>query len=363
LHQVQCNPSADINLILGANGAGKTSVLEAIFCLSRGRSFRANSLQALIQDSQQSFIVRAGLQSDIPHQLALQIQKSSSETPFLAKIDGEKVKTLVELSYLLPTVILDPAIHKLIEDGPKERRRFIDWGVFHVEPQFMQHWRRYRRALKQRNAGLKTQLSDSELQVWTDMLLESGLFIDRARKQYLQALGPVITALASDLLQTEVKLSYRSGWVKDLDYAQALEKSHERERNQQTTVVGPHRADLMIQVGSEIITTADSGETDSSSTKFHKARQRVSRGQQKLIAASLILAQAKHFRATQEFPPILLIDDPFAELDNTHCMRLLQEIQNIQAQSFITALNPLDHPIFHQAQRFMVEDGGLRSLD
>ncbi|MBT8141287.1 MAG: AAA family ATPase, partial [Gammaproteobacteria bacterium] len=134
LNQIQFKPSSSINLILGANGAGKTSILEAIFCLSRGRSFRANSLLKLIQDHQPAFVLRTKLESEITHQLALQVSRDGSSANTLAKIDGEVTNSLAELSRLLPSIIIDPSIHKLIEDGPKGRRQYLDWGVFHVEP-------------------------------------------------------------------------------------------------------------------------------------------------------------------------------------------------------------------------------------
>jgi len=361
LDQVFLHPSPTINLFLGANGAGKTSVLEAIFCLSRGRSFRANSLNKLIQDETKSFVVRAKLQTDIKQQLALQATRDSSGSSYLAKIDGESIKSLVELSRLLPAIIIDPAIHKLIEDGPKLRRQFIDWGVFHVEPQFINEWKRYQQALKQRNAGLKKGIPYSQLSTWTRILIESGTIIDELRKTYIQELSVDISDFAADLLDSELKLAYRSGWAKDYSFTEALERSQEREQKVGLTVVGPHRADLIIQVG-DLVLNSEEEESDqfdneklSRKNQFHRVQQRVSRGQQKLIASSLMLAQVKHFRDSHQVSPLLLIDDPFAELDNQHSNRLLEKIESLQAQTFITALNPLSHPVFDKATKFHVE--------
>ena len=361
LSQVQLSPSPTLNVILGSNGAGKTSVLEAIFCLSRGRSFRANSLIKLIQDSQSSFIVRAKLSSDITRQLAIQASRGNATPNYQAKIDGESIKSLAELSRVLPAIIIDPAIHKLIEDGPSLRRQYLDWGVFHVEPQFMHEWRRYQQALKQRNAGLKKGITSYQLTIWTSILLESGLFIDKCRKNYIESLIPEVSSIASNLLDAEIKLSYRSGWPKDLSFSDALEKSSAREKKVGLTVVGPHRADLSIQVGGLTVTPI-SEETEGHSDQkddFHKVQQRVSRGQQKLIASSLILAQAQYFKLTHKISPLLLIDDPFAELDLNHTNRLLVEIEKLKAQTFITTLNPINHPIFEQAKKFHVEHGVL----
>jgi DNA replication and repair protein RecF len=361
IRHLEIKPTSGINLILGPNGAGKTSILESIFCLSRGRSFRANNLVKLIQDAQSSCIVRAKLESDITHQLALQAFRDQSNAKYQAKIDGEPVKSLAELSRILPAIILDPAIHKLIEDGPSLRRQFLDWGVFHVEPQFMQEWRRYQRALKQRNVGLKKGISQNQLQAWTDILITSGLYIDQARKNYIDSLLPNVAQIATELLDTDIKLTYRSGWAKELSFTEAIEKSRQREQKTSLTLVGPHRADLVIQVGDLEITRSEETDTldDSSDEAFYKVQQRVSRGQQKLIAASLILSQALHFKEKHQIPPILLIDDPFAELDTNHSNRLLQEINKLNAQTFITTLNSLDHPIFKNAKKFHVEHGEI----
>lgn len=364
LDQVLLYPSPKINFFLGANGAGKTSILEAIFCLSRGRSFRANTLNKLIQDEVKSFVVRAKLETDINQKIAIQANRDSTGSNYLAKIDGEPVKSLIELSRVLPTIIIDPAIHKLIEDGPKLRRQYIDWGVFHVEPQFIHEWKRYQQALKQRNAGLKKGISHTQLQSWTKILIESGTVIDELRKAYISKLSVDISDFAVDLLDSELKLSYRSGWPKDLSFSEALDKSMSREQRVGLTVVGPHRADLIIQVGDVVLTPEDvSNESlseelvnsDTDKSHFHRVQQRVSRGQQKLIAASLMLAQVKHFRDTHKVSPLLLIDDPFAELDQEHSSRLLDKINSLQAQTFITTLNPLTHPVFDKSTKFHVE--------
>jgi len=365
LDQVLIQPSPSINLFLGSNGAGKTSVLEAIFCLSRGRSFRANSLNKLIQDNSKSFVVRAKLQTDISQTVALQAKRDNTGSNYLAKIDGDSVKSLAELSRLLPVIIIDPAIHKLIEDGPKQRRQFIDWGVFHVEPRFIHEWKRYQQALKQRNAGLKKGIPYSQLQSWTKILIESGTIIDELRKVYIDNLSSEIGSIAKDLLDTELKISYRSGWPKDLNFSEALENTKEREQKVGLTVVGPHRADLIIQVGDLVLTDNFEVDNPDSNTKesslFHKVQQRVSRGQQKLIAACLMLSQAKYFRDTHQVSPILLIDDPFAELDDDRSNRLLKRIKQLDAQTFITTLNPLKHSIFKKAKKFHVEHRNVNS--
>ncbi len=379
LNQATIQPSPGVNLILGENGAGKTSLLEAIFCLSRGRSFRAKRLQNIIQDDQSAFVIRVKLQEEVERVIAMQVSRGTSSqgsenvnSNFLAKIDGMEIKTRVELNRVLPSILLDPAIHKLIEDGPSLRRQFLDWGVFHVEQYFIAQWRRYQKSLKQRNQGLKQGISEDQLQAWNDILLESGNFIHQARQDYLAHIAGLTQEFASELLNKTVKLSYRPGWAQGMTLKEALEKSQNRERQLGTTMVGPHRADLIIQVGGEIVTT-DSGEvedfkvedgselskTQEDNQKLHRARQRVSRGQQKLIASAMMLAQAEHYKQHSGTAPILLIDDPFAELDNRHAAKLLEKIFKLGGQSFITALNPLDHAIFDHSTKFHVEQGKI----
>ena len=134
LHSAAFDFDPQFTLISGANATGKTSVLEAIYVLGRGRSFRTRRLDRLIRRGEQHFVVFGevdALQRIVP------VGVEGSDVGIRAKVGGDKVTSLAELAPLLPVQIIDPEIHRLIEEGPAQRRRFLDWGVFHVEPKFI----------------------------------------------------------------------------------------------------------------------------------------------------------------------------------------------------------------------------------
>src|SRR5262245_13573074 len=152
--------SPELTLITGENGAGKTSILEAVFLLGRGRSFRTRTNERLIRHGQSALTVFGRTHSDPPSAAGIEVSTEGTR----ARINGRNAESLLELSGILPVQVIDPEIHKLIEQGPERRRRWLDWLVFHVEPNFVGHWSRYQRALKQRNAALKAGARD--VAVW-----------------------------------------------------------------------------------------------------------------------------------------------------------------------------------------------------
>ena len=144
--------SPELNLIAGENGAGKTSILEAIFLLGRGRSFRTRSTERLIRHHQPKLTVFGRTDDSPPKRAGVEVAADGGTR---ARIDGANALSLLELTGVLPVQAIDPEIHKLVDQGPERRRRWLDWLVFHVEPTFGLHWARYNRALKQRNAALR----------------------------------------------------------------------------------------------------------------------------------------------------------------------------------------------------------------
>src|SRR5690606_22023780 len=129
------------------------------------------------------------------------------------------------LAELLPVHVLDPGIHGLVEGGPSERRRFLDWGVFHVEHEYLPAWKRYRRILSQRNAALKRRASSAELRPWTDALVAAADAVDKARRRYVADLAPRAEVCAAALLERPLELTYRSGWREGTEFGEALEAS------------------------------------------------------------------------------------------------------------------------------------------
>ena len=340
------------NLITGDNGAGKTSLLEALHVLGRGNSWRVLPAQ-LARDGTQAW------------QVAGQIVDPSGAPPDLLKLTwrdreiaieyGEGELALSELVRRLPLQILDPGMHRMLEEGPGIRRRFLDWGVFHVEHRFMPTWKRARRALRQRNAMLREGGTPAQLAPWNRELAESAEQLSAQRRAHALEVEARSQALLAELLPGERwQLRYSQGWDADRSYLEVLEASLERDRRHGLTMSGPQRAELGFYTA-HLGTHAD-GEGAAKAVKG-----RISRGQQKLLVAAFILAQCWIVAERGGRVPVLLLDDFTAELSSTFQSRLLQALLAYPGQKFVTALelpeamkNTLDAHMFH------VEHGMLR---
>jgi DNA replication and repair protein RecF len=259
------------------------------------------------------------------------------------RLAGEP-STASQVARALPVQVIDPSVHRILEEGSARRRRLIDWGVFHVKPPFLESWRKYQRVLAQRNALIQSNGQDSALRVWDESLVSSASAVQADRQDYIHFLTPHFESLGSDLLGLPVTIRYRQGWPEDVSLATALELSRSRERRQRTTVVGPHRADVAIEVGGVI------------------ARKRVSRGQQKLLASALILAQIQLRAVSEELPVCLLLDDPAAELDVDNLGKLLRVVEQTPAQVVVTSLVETRFPQLPIGQSFHVEQGKFRQV-
>ncbi len=349
LRDFRCIESAELelhercNLISGQNASGKTSLLEAIFFLGRGRSFRTARNETLVRKGAPELLLtgRVGRgERSLP--LGIRFGRAGME----ARGGGERIGSLAELATLLPVQAIDPEVHRLVEEGPQERRRYLDWGVFHVEPNFVEHWRRFQKALKQRNAALKAGQAPSLVRAWNPELLEAGQRVSEFREVYLDRLRPHVAAVGTRLLGVPVELGLHRGWATDQTLEEAVEASWGRDVERGLTHVGPHRADLSIRVGGEI------------------ARDRVSRGQQKLTASALLLGQLRCDAEQGSQVAGLLVDDPAAELDSGNLDRLLAEVLDLPAQLFVTALDATNPSIqgLPKGHMFHVEHGVLARL-
>ncbi|MDH3588655.1 MAG: DNA replication/repair protein RecF [Gammaproteobacteria bacterium] len=341
LQHVELEPSPGINLIVGPNASGKTSLLEAIFVLGRGRSFRTAQRQRLIRDGASAYQVVGDVGAG-PSHTRIGIRASRSEQEI--HIGGRPAGSIAELGECLPVEAIDPEVHKLVEEGPERRRRFLDWGTFHVDQSFLKVWQRYRKALRQRNA-LLSQGAAAQLGAWEEELAVAGESLTGMRERFLQALASPVTAFGRQLLDSEIKIDFRRGWSKEMDLATALAENRERDLAIGRTLAGPQRAELIIELDSA------------------RARARVSRGQQKLLAACLILAQLQVLAELGRPRAVLLLDDPGAELDRHHVGVLLAALEALDVQLFMTALDRQNLPeiadrVFHMEQckpRLMVQ--------
>lgn len=324
-------------LISGENASGKTSLLEALYFLSCGRSFRSPQLDPLIRSGQSEFTVVGRVQGLGAQVTTLGVRGSRLGSEI--RLGGQAASGYAQMAALLPAQVIDPEVHRLVEDGPTQRRRYLDWGVFHVEPTFVGAMRRYQRALKQRNAALKAKRPAAEIHLWDPELVESGVQINDHRSRYLLQLAPYVLEFGRELLEMEVQISLQQGWAQEKSLVAALEDAWARDVQRGVTSVGTHRADVVVRVGGS------------------PAKDRISRGQQKLLASCLLLAQIQHRATAGATQTVLLLDDPAAELDVDNLNRLLNLVARVPAQLVVTALDPSRLSLRIPGRAFHVEQG------
>jgi DNA replication and repair protein RecF len=319
--QVDLAPANGVNVITGDNASGKTTLLEAVFFLGRGQSFRQSGPRPAIRRGANAFTLNGEVAVPDARSHRIGIQRDKHGITY--RRDSETNTSRLDLISTLPLQLVDPNVHRLLEQGPRYRRHFLDWGVFHVEHAFFPAWRRYRRALRQRNRALKARWPKKDVIAWDAELVRTAEIVDAARRGYIEHLHRGLSEQTRKLLGDEpVILDYEAGWRGDEGYGNALASSLEQDIRAGFTQQGPHRADLRVSVSSA------------------KARDWVSRGQQKVLTTAMLLVQADLLYQRRGVRPVLLIDDMAAELGARYRDILAKEIAAVGGQSFLTFLEP-----------------------
>ncbi len=334
---ISLDPHPGLNLIFGPNAAGKTSLLEAIYLLGRGRSFRTSLNRALIHDGSPEFRV-SGRIEDGKRGRTISIDGRVGQT--IAYIDNDLVERRSVLADCFPVEVARPNIHDLVAGGPGQRRRFLDRGMFHVEHSFLDHWRRYIRAVRQRNAALRQEAADVVVRGWDQELIKATEAITEKRRSYVEVIEVEVSPLAAALGLESLTLDYRPGWSGE-SFAAALVGGLKQDRRYRSTQIGPHRAELAVTVG------------------VGSTRDRLSRGQEKLVGAALLLAQSAMISRLTGQPCVFLVDDPAADLDRESLSRLMHVIESQAIQVFITSLDRTAIPISVPSAMFHVKQGAV----
>lgn len=339
LASVRLAPHPRLNFIVGDNGAGKTSILEALVVLSRGRSFRTTQAAELAGSQGQAFNIFATTRQDDGKVSRIGIERAGRH--WRARKDARDLNQISQLTRSLPLMLMEPNSHLLVSGTPDYRRKYLDWGLFHVEHGFLDTWGRFSRALKQRNAALRNRQKDvldsldSTLVPLANRLSELRTIHAARIREELDQIIPLVGHGLSDIL-----LTLQPGWGEG-DYETALARSLERDLERGVTHQGPHRADLILEVEGNL------------------AKAVLSRGEQKTLSAALILAQARLVAAQGECP-VVLFDDLASEFDQQHFQSVLGQALILGGQvwvsgTFVPEL-PEGHSVFH------VEHGMLQEM-
>ncbi len=322
LSDVSLTPSPHINIIHGANGSGKSSLLEALHVLGLTRSFRTSKLNHLIQTQQPRCLAFAQLDAmDSGSTRPLGVERTL-EGDARIRYAGATID-LTTLAELLPIQVINAETFQILEGSPAVRRQFIDWGVFHADRAFIRLWRGFKRVLKQRNSLLKCGKIDPQVrQVWDREFVSYAEQLDALRRHYLTLLIPEFKQILSGLLgNVNVELSFSSGWDRKRTLDTVLAENIERDMRQGFTSAGPQRADLRLK--------ADG----------HSASERLSRGQKKMVVSALKLAQGALFYKLNSRACIYLIDDLPSELDEYHSRLFCNYLEKTANQCFITCVD------------------------
>ncbi len=345
IETAQLSFSPALNLITGPNAAGKTSLLEAVYCLGRVRSFRTHDANQLIRYGQAAFRVvgRVGLSDGRVIPVGVQRRPGSYDI----HLEGRPLKRLSDLAGRFPVHLMTGDTVNILSGGPRYRRQSLDWALFHVEHNYRNVWQRYARALRQRNAALRAQAPVPQVTAWNKELVETAVALDRLRRDYLKDLsGYVARELAALLPGKTFVIRYQPGWTQDLSLPVALDKSLDKDRARGYTHAGPHRADFALLV-------------DDRSAQAH-----YSRGQQKTIIVAFLLGQVKLQHALAAPKGVFLLDDLASELDAEHQARVLSGLAELETQVVVTAIDTqaLDLAAWPTHTRFHVEHGDIQEV-
>jgi len=313
------NPGSGINVIYGDNGAGKTSVLEAVYFLARAKSFRAPRSEKVIQrGAPRCWVFGRGERGSVAHRFGVQREPGRTRV----RLNGEDVRSLSEWAAFWPVEVINSEAQRFVVDGPAVRRSFLNWGVFHVEHQYGYHWQRFRRALQQCNGALRS--GDPRLAAsWEGPVADAAEALDRGREAFSARLEQAVVGyFARWLPEHDVSIRYRRGWRRDGSLLELFRQSRDQAIRMGHLLQGPQRADLQLLSGGE------------------EAQHRLSRGQQKVAVMALTLAKAQLIAEASGTEPILLVDDLPAELDEVRRKDVLGALEQVDAQVFVTCIEP-----------------------
>lgn len=342
LQPLHISPGPGVNVVFGENGAGKSSLLEAVFFLARAKSFRTSKPDKLIAtNAERCWVFGVGGRAGAVSRFGAERERGRSRV----RRDGQDVNSLSEWAASWPVEVVNSEAQRFVVDGPAIRRSFLNWGVFHVEQDYGLHWQRFRRALEQCNAALR--VGDArQAMAWEAGVAEAAAALDARRSAFAARLRDLAEPLFDAWLpEHSLRLRYRRGWRRDADLLSLLREGREVALRMGHVLQGPQRADLQLLSHGE------------------EAQHRLSRGQQKIAVVALSLAKARLIAEAAASRPLLLVDDLPAELDARRRAQVLAALEGADAQVFLTCIERRTVAALSQAPTwFHVEHGRVASV-
>ena len=341
LTHIRLQPTPQLNILVGPNASGKTSVLEAIYLLSRARSFRTSRISEVIQHNKQSLMVTSGLRYPKAGLVNTGIEKGAGST--IMHFNGENIKKISIQARNIPLILIAPDVDNLLLGTPKQRRHWLDWAMFHVEPAYLENWRDYHKALRCRNTLLKnsSQRSDS-ISGWEQVMTETGDRITAQRQRFIKIIAEKLQSVADGLLPFNSRVELYQGWQDGKSLLACLEQYRHEDRHVGYTRHGIHCSDIRFF------------------TEERQIASVCSRGQIKLFLILLLVSLAQTIETISGNKPIYLLDDYRAEVDGIAGNSIMDLMRKQQAQVFFTTTE-FEQPNsgFNDTKMFHVERDGL----
>ncbi|MGA2666704.1 MAG: DNA replication/repair protein RecF [Patescibacteria group bacterium] len=315
-------------IFIGPNGTGKTNIIEAIYLLSTGRSWRTSKDSEVVKWGEDFAKISAEIAAEEAHQLDLVIQKQGYEAPLIKTIKINDVKRkLVDLLGTLPAVLFSPEALEMASGAPALRRRFLDILLCQTDKKYTLNLIELGKVLKSRNKLLfYIKLGKSkpdELDFWDEKLVELGTFIIQKRKEAIGVLNKKVSDIYSEISgqKEELLIKYHPSVLPD-QFAETLVAVREREIENTISMHGPHRDDFLFSLDGRDLTTFGS------------------RGEFRTTILALKMGELEYLKKNLEAEPVLLLDDIFSELD---AVRRLHLVKIVESQQTIISTTDLDH--------------------